>query len=216
MALLEEAVEAFRAALQERTRERFPLQWARTQLNLGIALARLSEPQGGTARLEEAVEAFRAALLEHTRDQVPLDWATAQHNLGIALRRLGELQGGTVRLEEAVQAHCAALEERTRGRVPLDGAASLGEQGIAMMLIADRTDNGTMAETAVVQVETAYGTLHDGGHAPRAALLSGETGQSAGDPRPAQGAMKAAARPTPQPSSCGRKVIPAAPRPSSR
>src|SRR5215210_6163785 len=38
MARLEEAVEAYRAALTERTRERVPLQWAMTQNNLGNAL----------------------------------------------------------------------------------------------------------------------------------------------------------------------------------
>ena len=37
-ARLEEAVAAFRAALTEWTRERVPLDWARTQNNLGSAL----------------------------------------------------------------------------------------------------------------------------------------------------------------------------------
>jgi len=40
---LEQAVEAYRAALQERTRERVPLQWALTQNDLGTALASLGE-----------------------------------------------------------------------------------------------------------------------------------------------------------------------------
>ena len=37
---LEDALEAYRAALKERTRERVPLDWAMTQNNLGIALGR--------------------------------------------------------------------------------------------------------------------------------------------------------------------------------
>ena len=37
-ARLEEAVAAYRAALEERTRERVPLRWAATQNNLGNAL----------------------------------------------------------------------------------------------------------------------------------------------------------------------------------
>ena len=37
-ARLNEAVAAFREALTERTRERVPLQWAKTQSNLGNAL----------------------------------------------------------------------------------------------------------------------------------------------------------------------------------
>jgi hypothetical protein len=41
---LEEAVSAYRAALEEWTRERVPLDWATTQNNLGNALATL----GGT------------------------------------------------------------------------------------------------------------------------------------------------------------------------
>ena len=52
---LEEAVEAYRAALQVRARERVPLDCAMTQTNLGNALWRLGERESGTARLEEAV-----------------------------------------------------------------------------------------------------------------------------------------------------------------
>jgi hypothetical protein len=38
---LEEAVTAYREALQERTREQVPLDWAMTQNNLGNALSLL-------------------------------------------------------------------------------------------------------------------------------------------------------------------------------
>ena len=87
---LEEAVTAYRAALEEYTPERVPLQWAMTQNNLGSALQTLGEREVGTARLEEAVTAYRAALEECTRERVPLDWARTQNNLGNALRTLGE------------------------------------------------------------------------------------------------------------------------------
>ena len=63
-ARLEEAVAAYRAALEEWTRERVPLDWAMTQNNLGTALWTLGERESGTARLEEAVAAYRAALEE--------------------------------------------------------------------------------------------------------------------------------------------------------
>ena len=76
---------AYRAALEEWTRERVPLDWAMTQMNLGNALTRLGERESGTARLEEAVAAYRAALEEQTRERVPLQWAATQMNLGIAL-----------------------------------------------------------------------------------------------------------------------------------
>ena len=95
-ARLEEAVAAYRAALEERTRERVPLDWAMTQNNLGNALQTLGERESGTARLEEAVAAYRAALEERTRERVPLDWAMTQNNLGNALssaRRARERHG---------------------------------------------------------------------------------------------------------------------------
>src|SRR5260370_18466595 len=68
---LEEAVTAFREALQEWTRERMPLGWAMVQNNLGNAFRTLGEREGGTARLEEAVVAFRAALEELTSEPMP-------------------------------------------------------------------------------------------------------------------------------------------------
>jgi tetratricopeptide (TPR) repeat protein len=78
-----------------------PLQWARTQNNLGNALTVLGERESGTARLEEAVAAYHEALKERTRERVPLQWAQTQNNLGNALRVLGERESGTARLDEA-------------------------------------------------------------------------------------------------------------------
>jgi hypothetical protein len=52
---LEEAVAAFREALKEYTRERVPLDWARTQSNLGAALRTLGKREAGTTRLQEAL-----------------------------------------------------------------------------------------------------------------------------------------------------------------
>jgi tetratricopeptide (TPR) repeat protein len=101
---LDEAIAAYRAALEENTRDRVPLSWAWTQMNLGVALETLGERETGTTGLEEAVTTYRAALQEWTRDRVPLDWARTQMNLGIALEHLGEREGGTAHLDEAVAA----------------------------------------------------------------------------------------------------------------
>jgi hypothetical protein len=53
---------AFRAALEEWTRDRAPLDWAQTQMNLGKALGALGERERGTARLKEAGTAYDGAL----------------------------------------------------------------------------------------------------------------------------------------------------------
>jgi tetratricopeptide (TPR) repeat protein len=109
-AWLEEAVAAYRAALEVRTRERAPLDWAMTQNNLGGVLTKLGEREDGTQRLEQAVAAYRAALEVRTRERVPLDWAMTENNLGTALATLGAREDGTGQLEEAVEAFRGALE----------------------------------------------------------------------------------------------------------
>ena len=83
-ARFEEAYAACSAALQEYTRERFPLQWAKMEQGLGTALVEISERTGGIAQLEEAVVAYRAALQEYTQNGTPLEWASTQTNLGLA------------------------------------------------------------------------------------------------------------------------------------
>ncbi len=122
-ARLEEAVAAYRAALEERTRERVPLDWAMTQNNLGTALRTLGERESGTARLEEAVAAYRAALQEWTRERVPLDWATTQNNLGNALqsaRRAGERHGAAGGGGRGLSRGAGGMDARA-------GAARLGD-----------------------------------------------------------------------------------------
>jgi tetratricopeptide (TPR) repeat protein len=82
--LLGEAVEAYRKALEVRTREELPQQWAMTQNNLGNALANQGTRTGGaegTKLLGEAVEAYRKALEIRTLDHFPLHWAQTQNNL---------------------------------------------------------------------------------------------------------------------------------------
>ena len=65
-ARLEQAVAPYRAAQQERTRERAPLDWAMTKANLALALTALAERTGQSraaalAEIDTAVEVFRAA-----------------------------------------------------------------------------------------------------------------------------------------------------------
>ncbi|MEL6363024.1 MAG: hypothetical protein AAFR21_18300, partial [Pseudomonadota bacterium] len=77
-------------ALEEQTRERVPLDWARTQNNLGNALKSLGNRESGTARLEEAVAAYRLALEERTRERVPLDWLSTKYTLASTLGSLAK------------------------------------------------------------------------------------------------------------------------------
>src|SRR5580658_2021803 len=60
-ARLEEAVAAYRAALEERTRERVPLDWATATGNQGVALRLVAERHGDLAMAERALAQITAA-----------------------------------------------------------------------------------------------------------------------------------------------------------
>jgi hypothetical protein len=106
------------SALEVRTRELLPQDWAATQNNLAIALRHQAARTNGTKGVEllaQAVTAYRSALaLEvRTREQLPQDWATTQSNLGLALwDQAARTQGtkSTELLAQAVAAFQSALE----------------------------------------------------------------------------------------------------------
>ena len=60
-ARLEEAVAAFRAALEERTRERVPLDWAMTPGRMGVAIVTTAEGTGELAVAEAALAEIETA-----------------------------------------------------------------------------------------------------------------------------------------------------------
>jgi tetratricopeptide (TPR) repeat protein len=162
-ARLEEAVQAYRDALLEFTRERVPRDWAMTQNNLGNALQTLGNRESGTARLEEAVQAYRDALLERTRERVPLDWAMTQNNLGNALRNLGQRDSGTARLEEAVRAYHDAMLEWTRERVPLDWAITQFNISLVEIAFFDKTGDVAHLDAATEYLALAREVFGEAG-----------------------------------------------------
>ena len=111
----------FRETLQERTRERVPLDWATTQNNLGNALQML-----GWRRAERPGWRRRWLLPRGAYGTYARAGAAGlggdQNDLGDALRTLGDRESGTARLEEAV-----ALSRRPCRNGHGAGAAGLGD-----------------------------------------------------------------------------------------
>ena len=160
-AWLEEAVAAFRLALEEFTRERDPEKWAILQAHLGLALSRLGFYKVSTQLEEEAVVAFRLVLQEQSRDRAPLHWGWAQRSLGEALVSLGRTEQrtpipwktGTMQFREALTAYRMGLEETPREHEPWDWAAAQEAIGDVSMSLADSERRPTWLEEAVA----AYG-----------------------------------------------------------
>jgi tetratricopeptide (TPR) repeat protein len=151
-AALQTAVAAYREALKEYTRERTPLEWARTQNNLGAALQTLGNRDAGTKYVEEAAGAYREVLKERTREREPIAWATTLQNLATTVSTLGEREANTQRLEEAIALYRMALEELTRERAPLQWAMTQSNLGATLQRLGERKAGVEHAEEAI----TAY------------------------------------------------------------
>jgi hypothetical protein len=94
-ARLEEAVGAYRAALEERTHERVPLDWAMSTSNEGVAMV--------------------VVIADRTNDAVLAEAAVRQIELAYETMRLGgHERGSAFRLEQLPRAQ--AIRDRLKGR----------------------------------------------------------------------------------------------------
>jgi tetratricopeptide (TPR) repeat protein len=152
---LTKAVDAYREVLELRTRDEAPIDWAGTQVMLGVTLLMLGEREGGTERLEQATAAFSDGLQELTREKVPLKWAAAQLGFGFSLTALGEQEDGTARLEAAVAAYREALKEFTRETRPLQWAQTQYALGLTLGTWGERESGTARLEEAVVALREA-------------------------------------------------------------
>jgi hypothetical protein len=82
---LSEATSACRAALEIFTREKYPQQWATSELALGVALLNLgkrtSRPDHKAKYLNEAVSALHAASEVFTQEKFQPQWSNLQNYL---------------------------------------------------------------------------------------------------------------------------------------
>ena len=165
---LHEAVAAYDAALEERTRERMPLAWAGIQNNRGAALVHLGIRERDPDHLQKAVSTFHDSLEERTQARVPVEWAATQNNLGNALLALGELGvGGTEGWKQAVAAFRAALEERSPQEVPRDWAKSQTALGNALFALSEREPETEHLEEAVAVYRSVLTVSPDGAPSSR-------------------------------------------------
>ncbi|MCE2747991.1 MAG: helix-turn-helix domain-containing protein [Rhodobacter sp.] len=160
-ALLGQAVDAFRAALEVHTRADHPVDWAMTTQNLASALQDQGSRTGGAAGaalLGQAVDAYRKALEVRTRADHPVDWAQTTQNLAGALQHQGirtEGAAGAALLGQAVDAYRAALEVRTRADHPVHWAMTTQNLARALQNQGSRTE-GAAGAAMLGQAAEAY------------------------------------------------------------
>jgi hypothetical protein len=125
---LELAIACYDRALLEYTREKFPLEWAKIQMNRANVYCDRIE---GDKRenLEAAIRGYDRALLEYTRDKLPLEWAMTQMNRAIVYRN--RIEGNKwENLEAAIRGYDLALFYPPHEKSPLNWAKTQLNRGI--------------------------------------------------------------------------------------
>jgi len=151
--LFAQAVEAFRAALEVRTRTDMPQDWARTQNNLGSALSFEGEHSSGsqaTNLFAQAAVAYRAALEVYTKTDLPQKWVMTQENLGEALFDQGERSNGSEAasiLAEAASAFESVLEVSPASKNSLRGLSNIDHE------VLFRFDRAVQLDETLVKID---------------------------------------------------------------
>ena len=126
---VELAIACLKQVLEVRTREAYPEDWARTQMNLGNAYRRRIRGDAASNK-EAAIGCYEQALEVYTREAYPEDWARTQVNLGAAY---GERIRGDAASNKEAAIGCfeQALEVYTREAYPEYWASTQGNLGTA-------------------------------------------------------------------------------------
>ncbi len=161
MALLDQAVAAFRSALEVNSKASQPENWALLQIDLGIALMDEGERATGDKAmtlLDQALKAHRSALEVFTKADHPQDWARTEVLLGEVLMNEGERASGDkamTLLDQAVEADQSALQVLTKADQPENWASAQIDLGGALMREGERA-TGDKAMALLDQAIAAY------------------------------------------------------------
>ena len=145
----EDAIAAFEAALDVRTRQKDARLSALTRWHLGLALFRQGLVMNHTALFEKSLAAYETALSQIKRREMPVEWGLIQNEMGTVHLTCGTREQGGKHLDEAVAAFRRALEASHPDRRPLDWGAKQNNLGTALTALADREPGADKLEEAV-------------------------------------------------------------------
>jgi hypothetical protein len=142
---MERAIACYRDALHVYTREAVPQDWARLQMNMGIAW--WDRVRGDRAdNMERAIACYRDALQVWTPVAMPSEAADVQHNLGLALEQRAIFQNVIVKRRSPCLYR--VRHYRMRRATPSEVAQVLG---------CTRTEAPTYARGRAPCFESAFG-----------------------------------------------------------
>ncbi len=153
---VQQAVEAYRAALLRAQPELRGIEEAQIHKHMGGLLAAQGDRSGEPAWMELAVTEFKAGIDCLVRARYPQEWGNLQNRLGLALYKLDMLTGRPDLLKEAMLAFQSALQVYTRQEVPDRWAEVMHNLAQVLQVYGDQAKSADVLERAI---ETARAAL---------------------------------------------------------
>ena len=132
---LEQAALSYEQALEIRTEETMPLEWAYSTFNMALVIQAVGLLEDDSGMLKQALVSFKQAMNLIPRDETPEDWAAAICCVGNVLCELGTHRRGARTLEQSVVAYRNALSERTKDTNPVAWAITNNNLAAAMQAL---------------------------------------------------------------------------------
>ncbi len=143
------AIKSFKKALKIRTPDRFPMQYATIQNNLGNAYWTLAEVEDKAQNCQLAINACQEALRFYTPDRFPMQYAMTQNNLGVAYETLAEVEDKAQNCQLAIKAYQEALRFYTPDRFPMRYATIQNNLGVVYKTLAEVENKAQNCELAI-------------------------------------------------------------------
>jgi len=149
------AIKAHEEALKIYTLERFPVNYAMTQNNLGTAYGTLAEVEAKAENCKKAIKACKEALKVRTLERFPMNYAMTQNNLGNAYGTLAEVEAKAENCKKAIKAYEEALKVRTLEHFPMNYATTQNNLGTAYERLAETEAKAENSKKAIKAFEEA-------------------------------------------------------------
>jgi CHAT domain-containing protein/tetratricopeptide (TPR) repeat protein len=175
---VEEAIKAFKLALEVRTPETLRQQWAETQTNLGITYCYRIRGEKAD-NLNKAIELFNSALQIYTPDEngkFPNEWARIQNEIGYAYLNL-EKGDKAENIEKAIEAFKLALDIYYPKDSPEDWATTQNNIGNAY-LRREKEDKANNIEKAINAFQSGLEVLNRENHPHQWARIKNNIGSA--------------------------------------
>ena len=149
------AIQAYLEALEIRTLEQFPMDYARTQNNLGAAYANFGRGRGQGPELQEGHTGLPGGSQNQHSRQFPRDYAMAQNNLGSTYRTLAEVEDKDQNCQKAIKAYQEALKISTLEHFPMNYAMTQNNLGSTYRILAEVEDKDQNCQKAIKAYQEA-------------------------------------------------------------